>query len=175
MIFMTQAAVNNAEVLYRLGIGWSEAKTFREIYDLAPELKEVLESPVVSTEKKDAVIDRVFSVPGISKKMRDFTKVMCRLGYIGRMQEILEAFEHCWDRQNHILRAKLICAGEPEASQEDEARAILERDYPGAEVILERQVDEDLLGGFVLQVDHMEYDRSYEGRLHQLKRKLTGR
>ena len=36
-------------------------------------------------------------------------------------------------------------------------------------------VDESLIGGYVVKVGYKEYDHSYEGRLRQLQRKLTGR
>ena len=152
---MTQEAVNNAKVLYRLGATRQEADELRELYELTPELLKVLTSPVISIHKKDAVIEKIYQDAGLSKVLVNYTKMMCRLGYIGEIEDILDAFYLYWDRQNHILRAELTCAGTPQPEAEKE--------------------DENLLGGYIIKVHHKEYDRSYEGRLRQLERKLTGR
>ena len=41
--------------------------------------------------------------------------------------------------------------------------------------MMTESVDETLLGGYIVRMKNEEYDRSYEGRLRQLERKLTGR
>lgn len=172
---MTQEAVNNAKVLYRLGATRQEADTLRKLYELTPELLKVLTSPVISIHKKDAIIEKVYQNAGLSKVLVNYTKVMCRLGYIEEISDILEAFYLYWDRQNHILRAELTCVGTPKPQEEAEARKILTEKYPDCEIVLTEKEDESLLGGYVIKVRHKEYDRSYEGRLRQLERKLTGR
>ena len=172
---MTQEAINNAKVLYRLGATRQEADELRELYELTPELLKVLTSPVISIHKKDAVIEKIYQAAGLSKVLVNYTKMMCRLGYIGEIEDILDAFYLYWDRQNHILRAELTCAGTPQPEEEAEARKILAEKYPDCEIVLTEKEDENLLGGYIIKVHHKEYDRSYEGRLRQLERKLTGR
>ena len=48
---MTQRAVNNAIVLYELGITSEELQTAREITEKVPALLNVLRSPLVTSEK----------------------------------------------------------------------------------------------------------------------------
>ena len=120
-------------------------------------------------------IEKIYQDAGLSKVLVNYTKMMCRLGYIGEIEDILDAFYLYWDRQNHILRAELTCAGTPQPEEEAEARKILAEKYPDCEIVLTEKEDENLLGGYIIKVHHKEYDRSYEGRLRQLERKLTGR
>ena len=54
-------------------------------------------------------------------------------------------------------------------------KKILDKNYPDSEITLTQSVDESLIGGYVVKVGYKEYDHSYEGRLRQLQRKLTGR
>ena len=49
---MTQRAVNNAIVLYELGITSEELQTAREITEKVPALLNVLQSPLVTSRKK---------------------------------------------------------------------------------------------------------------------------
>ncbi len=51
----------------------------------------------------------------------------------------------------------------------------LRKEYPGRDIRTKLFIRDDLLGGLLIRVGHMEYDWSYEGRLRQLERKLTVR
>ena len=56
-----------------------------------------------------------------------------------------------------------------------DAKALLQSKYPEYEISLTQRVDETLLGGYVIKTLNTEYDRSYEGKLRELERKLTRR
>ena len=53
---MTQTAVNSAKVLYDLSVDRKDVNDAEDILSLTPVLKEVLECPVVSLDKKEKVI-----------------------------------------------------------------------------------------------------------------------
>jgi F-type H+-transporting ATPase subunit delta len=57
----------------------------------------------------------------------------------------------------------------------NDAKALLQSKYPEYEISLTQKVDETLLGGYVIKTLNTEYDRSYEGKLRELERKLTRR
>ena len=57
---MTQTAVNSAKVLYDLSVDRKDVNDAEDILSLTPVLKEVLECPVVSLDKKEKVIDDIF-------------------------------------------------------------------------------------------------------------------
>ena len=86
-----------------------------------------------------------------------------------------DAYYAYWDEQNHIMRAQIIFAGEPDAATREEAEQLLQKKYPDYKIVMTESVDETLLGGYIVRMKNEEYDRSYEGRLRQLERKLTGR
>ena len=56
---MTQKAVNNAKVLYRLNISRSDVEETHKIFTKAPFLLETLTNPVVSEEAKEVVLDKI--------------------------------------------------------------------------------------------------------------------
>ena len=49
---MTQAAVNNAIVLYRLSVKREDVENAQKLFFTAPQLQDVLENPTVSLAKK---------------------------------------------------------------------------------------------------------------------------
>ena len=54
---MTQKAVNNAKVLYRLNISRSDVEEAHKIFTKAPFLLETLTNPVVSEEAKEELLE----------------------------------------------------------------------------------------------------------------------
>ena len=152
---MTQKAVNNAKVLYRLNISRSDVEETHKIFTKAPFLLETLTNPVVSEEAKEVVLDKIARQSGMPELLENFMKMMCRIGEIGQITDIFNCYYEYWDKINHILHAKVI--------------------YPDEKVVLSEETDASLLGGYVVRVGYEEYDHSYEGKLRRLERKLTGR
>ena len=58
---MTQAAVNNAKVLYQLSVERAVVEKTDALIFLTPELLEVLENPTIDEKKKQEIIERVCS------------------------------------------------------------------------------------------------------------------
>lgn len=172
---MTQAAVNNAKVLYQLSVERQDVERAQELFFVTPKLQEMLENPTIPIAKKYDIIEKVFGLEETPKVLKDFVKTMCRLGNIGQMHDIFEAFYRYHDRQNHILRAELVSAEAASGEDVKEAQELLQSKYPNEKIYLTQKVDESLLGGYVIRTLNKEYDRSYEGRLRQLERKLTRR
>ena len=73
------------------------------------------------------------------------------------------------------MQAKIICANQPEEEKLAQVMEFLQQRYPNKEIKTKICVDETLLGGLCVRIGREEYDWSYEGRLKQLERKLTGR
>ena len=149
---MTQKAVNNAKVLYRLNISRSDVE-----------------------EAKEVVLDKIARQSGMPELLENFMKMMCRIGEIGQITDIFNCYYEYWDKMNHILHAKVIYADDKAKEEKEAIQKQLESIYPDEKVVLSEETDASLLGGYVVRVGYEEYDHSYEGKLRRLERKLTGR
>lgn len=172
---MTQKAVNNAKVLYRLNISRSDVEEAHKIFTKAPFLLETLTNPVVSEEAKEVVLDKIARQSGMPELLENFMKMMCRIGEIGQITDIFNCYYEYWDKMNHILHAKVIYADDKAKKEKEAIQKQLESIYPDEKVVLSEETDASLLGGYVVRVGYEEYDHSYEGKLRRLERKLTGR
>ena len=152
---MTQAAVNNAIVLYRLAVERRDVEEAQRVYFVTEKLAQTLANTLIPLTKKYDIIEK--------------------LGYAAEMNEIFEAYYRYWDEKNHIIRAELISAEAATDEEANDAKALLQSKYPEYEISLTQKVDETLLGGYVIKTLNTEYDRSYEGKLRELERKLTRR
>lgn len=172
---MTQVAVNNAKVLYQLWAERQDVEKAQELYFMTPMLQDMLLNPTIPMAKKFTIIDKVFELENTPKLIVDFIKTMCKLGNCGQMRDIFEAYFQYWDKKNHILRAEFISAAKASEEEMKEAQELLQSKYPDKKIYFTQKVDETLLGGYVIRTRNKEYDKSYEGKIRQLERKLTRR
>ena len=107
---MTQRAVNNAIVLYELGITSEELQTAREITEKVPALLNVLRSPLVTSEKKHHLIERVFDGSGLPRHLINFYKVMCNDGGIEELADIYAEWQKIWDTSHNRVRVECVFA-----------------------------------------------------------------
>lgn len=121
------------------------------------------------------MIDDIFQKAKLSSVIANFIKEMCRVGNADELSDIFNAYHEYWDEKNHILRATVTSAKE---MSQDEIKSIkddIKKKYPDYTVELSENVDDSLLGGYVVKTKMEEYDKSFTWRLSQLERKMTGR
>ena len=58
---MIQTAIDYAKELHKAGMTHEELSSVKDIFDVVPQVKEELNDPTVSLEKKHLVIQKVFS------------------------------------------------------------------------------------------------------------------
>ena len=107
---MTQAAVNNAIVLYRLAVERRDVEEAQRVYFVTEKLAQTLANPLIPLTKKYDIIEKVYGFESEPKLITSFIKEMVKLGYAAEMNEIFEAYYRYWDEKNHIIRAELISA-----------------------------------------------------------------
>lgn len=172
---MTQRAINYATALYELTPGKETVDQLRTLFEEAAPLAEVLADPMIPLAKKHQIIDDIAREAGFPANIKNFLKYLCDHRDTALLLNIVDAYDSLWEEKHNIIHAELLCAKSPEESEVEKTMDFLHREYPGKDIQTSLQVQENLLGGILIRVGHTEYDRSYEGRLRQLERKLTVR
>ena len=155
---MTQTAVNSAKVLYDLSVDRKDVNDAEDILSLTPVLKEVLECPVVSLDKKEKVIDDIFQKAKLSSVIANFIKEMCKVGNADELSDIFKAYHEYWDEKNHILRATVTSAKEMSQDEIKSIKQDIKKKYPDYTVELSENVDDSLLGGYVVKTKVEDFD-----------------
>ncbi|MBQ1901005.1 MAG: ATP synthase F1 subunit delta [Lachnospiraceae bacterium] len=163
-----------AKALYDLTDQISDWELLEEIFS-SQELIDVLSSPTISLDKKWNICDNLAEKTGMNKLCNNFVKMMCKIGEIDEISDILLAYRNRWDREHHVVRPEVIVDKDPSAERMDEIQKLLREQYPDSEIQMNLRVDPEIMGGYVIRVDHHELDRSYEGYLKQLENKLSRR
>jgi F-type H+-transporting ATPase subunit delta len=128
------------------------------------ELANVMHSPIVKADKKQAILSEIFKGK-INEMTERFLKIVLDHGREGSISLIAEAFENMYLQHKGIEKVKVTTAY---ALSDAEVKAVSEKAaaYTGKQVELNQHVDESIIGGMVLRVG----DKRYNGSLaHQLK------
>lgn len=136
-----------------------------------PELKAVLANPIVSPDKKTAILKAIFSAK-VSKATIGFMLIMIRKGRSGLLYHSAKEFGNQYNVRKNIVKASVVSA--TPLSAENKAKIIqIINQSTGGEIILEVKVDPALIGGFVLQVGDRQFDASISSSLDKLKKELA--
>jgi F-type H+-transporting ATPase subunit delta len=134
------------------------------------ELIALLKSPVIKTEKKRDVINKVFSgkIGSITLKFLD---VMTRQNREDILAEIAMVFRSVYRDHKGIVKAEIVTA--IPLSEESRAKAIeiITKLYDKIE--LSEKVDEEMIGGFIIRVGDKQYDESVSRKLLSLRREFA--
>jgi F-type H+-transporting ATPase subunit delta len=138
----------------------------------SPGLEGILSSPRVSQVEKENLIDRIFRGQ-VHSTLLNFLKVLCRRGRIGSLRAIQICANQMRDEQLGRVRVTVTSAYPLSEEQSSMIAARLGQSL-GKEVVLDKRVDESLLGGILIRVGDQVFDGSVLGKMSAIRSAVTG-
>ncbi len=135
-----------------------------------PEFVGMLENPVIFPSKKLAVFQDITKgkIDAISLKFFKLLAENKREEYLGA---IAKNYIDIYRKKNNIKAAELFTAFPSDSRLDAELLSILERKFK-SKIDLKTNTDEKLIGGFVLNIDGMQYDTSVTENLRKIKKEM---
>jgi ATP synthase F1 delta subunit len=134
------------------------------------DLQVFLFSPYFSSAEKRDGIDRLIS--GAEPELVNFLKLLAEKHRMPVIFRIRRRFDEMWAREERRLAVRLTSAVElPSSVVKELGREIEEQ--TGQTIELSRDVDENILGGLVLQVGNMVLDASVRNKLERLRKEVA--
>lgn len=130
-----------------------------------------LNSPIIGTDKKQAVLKSVFG-NNISELTAGFFHILTgkrRENYLG---DIAKSFVAQYKEHKHITTAIVTSAAGIDAGARAKILEIVKQSAKG-EVELVEKVDKDLIGGFVLRIGDKQVDASISRKLNDLRKSFS--
>lgn len=131
----------------------------------------MLKSPVISSEKKEAIIDAV-TKGNISDLTSSFIKLLIRKGREMNLPEITTAFIDQYKEHQQIHTVKLTTAAPISDAVKEDIVNRVKGQTNIKNVELTTAVDEDLIGGFVLQIGDTLVDASIAYDLNAIRKQF---
>jgi len=137
----------------------------------SPELRNALENPIFSIEKRKLIMDELSRRLALSKTVRNFIMLLLDKGRIARLPDISRFYRSLVDEHAGRVRATVTSARPLDPMLETRLKTALEKSS-GKVVIFEKREDPAILGGLVTQLGDTVYDGSVRTQLQQLREEL---
>lgn len=160
----------------------SQAKAVIAALTDFPDLRRLLSDPSVPDSKKISLLevaatDDQSASPAISPELKRFFELLIRNGRIGDISLALKSFEDQYCQARGIVRGRLVLPSEPDDAAsvlENKIRSLIES-KTGKTLQLTTEVDETLIGGFVLEVEDKLLDASVSRQLERIRSQFVER
>ncbi len=148
-----------------------DMKLVGSVLDENRELRKMMTNPVLDASKKIKVIKALFG-PHVHELSLRFLNLITRKGREQFIQGICSAFDTIFMEYKNIMRANLTTAVPADAAIRKSIIASLHT-MTDKDVELKEIVNEEIIGGFVLQMEDYQYDASVENQLRKLRKNFA--
>ena len=174
---MQDAAHVYAEALFEAGKNRGKLDALHEqlgqfatAVDGSRDLQVFLFSPYLSSTDKTEGIRR--AVSGAEPELLNFLDLLVEKRRMPEIFRIRREFDELWKRENRRIDVTVTSAVELDQAVVAKIGEEVER-QTGEEVDLSSRVDDQILGGIVLQVGNMVLDASIRSRLEKLRKSVA--
>lgn len=170
-----------AQALLDLAEERGRSSELREALDaaqrlLAPgsELLASLDNPALPAERQQALVSAVWpAAPGSAEELvARLLGLLVARRRVALLAAVGEAYGELWNTRHGVVAARATSAA-PLAVDERQALQATLRGLTGREVELTADVDPQLMGGVVLEMEGRVYDGSVRSRLNALRERLA--
>ena len=167
-----------AKALYKLAVErgnadkvYLEMKTVAESFAANPGLQKVLSNPYVKREDKEKLL---LSAAGdlVEDDYRSFVRLILDRKRADYAHLMALAFCGLYRKEKKIARVRIITASKLDDSMLGKLRDVVAKAYPDMTLEFSYDVDPNLIGGFVIDVDGQRLDASISNEIEQLRLKL---
>jgi F-type H+-transporting ATPase subunit delta len=164
------AAAKEAGAVAAVG---TELLAFQDAVASFPEVRDVLSRPWIKPDDRRGIALAIAEKTGAGRLVRNFAGLVAGRGRIDHLPEIATAYRALLDEDLGQARARVRTRVALGAEDRRRLSARL-GEILGKRIILEEQVDQTLLGGFIAQVGSIILDGSLDGQLGRMRERLAG-
>lgn len=173
-----RVATRYAKALIDLAIERNELETVKNDVDLflaatksSSELVAVLKNPIVPIDKKGKILKGLFGEK-VSKSTQSFFEIVVNKTRAEVLHATAKEFINLYNEKKNILKAKVVSATALTEQATNEIIDLVSK-ATGKQIVLEKQIDEKLIGGFLLTVGDKQFDTSIAKNLNNLKKSFS--
>ena len=148
----------------------ADAKSFLDLNDKSRPFHNMLKSPIVNVDKKWHVFEKVLK-GNVDILTMEFLKIVLKKRRDLILPEIFTQFLEMYRESKNIINATVYTAVPVTDKIKAEVKSYLARSTD-ATIELKNEIDEDLLGGFVLKYNDKLVDASVATQLRTLRNNL---
>ena len=167
---MSEATERYAAALFGAAAG--DAQAVRQAADALmadSRLWTALQSPAVTPAEKKELLAGAACLDG-RDDLKAFLNLLLEEDHLAALPQVMVEFSRLALAAQGGVNCVMTCAREPDEATQEAVRKAVCKLRGASNAVLQIKIDPSLLGGFVLDVDGVTYDRSVKGRLDRLAR-----
>ena len=149
---------------------YKDILTLKEVFHENSELKAVIESPVITPDKKKNIFAALFEHK-ISAVSYGFLSLIQKKREPALLM-IFDEFIRLYNKHHNIRIAQFTTAVAISDALAERIKAVLEEQTKST-IELQRIVNPELIGGFIVKIDDFLVDTSLIGRINKLKQEFS--
>lgn len=171
---MSSLADHYAAALLELTDDGDRLEHARQTLMGCPELWSALTSPAVQGEEKQQVLSRLFDDPD-EKTVNAFLQLLARKGRMELLPDIADSYQRLMLERGGGAICVMTCVHSPGAEEQMAIQNWLCARHKLNRVTMKIRLDPSLLGGFMLEIQGVTYDKSVRGGLEAMARQFRER
>jgi ATP synthase F1 delta subunit len=149
----------------------NELKTFSKLIDANRELKRLFAGQVFTETEKEKAFDALAPRLKLKQQSEKFLKIIILQGHLSVIKEIITASIDIYNEKQKKATALVVSSVALDTKHSERLKSALKQ-MTDRDITIENQVDESLLGGFIVRVGSTIFDSSVKGQLRLLKSEL---
>lgn len=149
-----------------------DMQLLEDICNASQDFKIMLRSPVIKGDKKMSIIKAVLG-NSIDALTASFIELLTRKGREYFLDQIAQSYIKQYKKLKNIHTVRLKTAVALDATLESDILQAIKRSVTTGDIELQTSVEEDLIGGFVLELEDTQFDASIKRDLHDIKMQFS--
>jgi len=154
---------------------YKEMKSLSDVFLGNRELKSFFENPIVTSEEKIKILAiTAGKVKGknISQTTENFLRFIVEKKRDNFVLFMAMSYMELYRKAKNIISAEVTSVQKLDEKTFSALLACIEKDYPSKTIQLNTKIKEELIGGFVLNVENEKLDASVLGELNAIRKEL---
>ena len=149
----------------------SDMETVHATITHSKELQNVLKSPIIKNEIKQASLLEIFGKQ--SDAVKALIKVLAQNQRTDILGAVASSYINLYNKSQGIQVAHVTTAVPLSSSLEKEVLAKVKELTGSDHITIENKIDESIIGGFILRVGDLQYNASIANQLTNIKREFS--
>lgn len=149
----------------------SELSELKIAVNANPSILNMLSDPIMSTKEKKAALGEIEK--DFSKEVQSFLNLLLEYNRFAYLVDIIDYYDRLYDQKKSIASGTATTAVKLDDDQLKRLSESFAKKYHLNEVRLENQVDPNILGGVILEVQDLVIDGSVKNQLKKIRAQLV--
>jgi len=149
----------------------TDVKSFQSLNDGSLELKNFIQNPTHTIEIQNKILSLLSEKLSFSKNLKNFFLLLIKKRRIFFVEKIVDSFLRLCSEKRGEIKASLISSKELSSLELENISKELSSAM-GAVIKFDYKVDQDLIGGFKLQLGSFMIDTSIKNKLRKYEQKM---